>query len=113
MARDEQLFRDLAAQLPVLLGSLFFEGYRGVPRLLKTRHVQHILDRVATELLPTREEERVLDAVAAVVSVLGRYATAGELRQVRRALPAEIRALWPEPPEPASTRSRKRRDAHA
>ena len=106
---------DLAAQLPVLLRGLFFEGYRGSPRLQKNRNVQAFLDHVATELLPTRDEGRVLDAVRAVLTVLGRHVTAGELRQVRDVLPAEIRALWPEeliPPED-TPQSRPRRPARA
>ena len=94
----------LAAQLPLLLRGVFFPGSRGWPRLQKHRNGPSFLERVASELLPLRDERSVLDDVRAALAVLGSHVTAAELRQVRALLPAEIRALWP---------TRPRRPRHA
>ena len=107
---------DLAAQLPLLLRGLFFAGPRGWPRRRRNRDGPSFLDRVASELLPLRDERSMLDDVRAALAVLGSHVTAGELRQVRALLPAEIRTLWPDelmPPEdhPPQQRGRQARAA--
>ena len=101
----------LAAQLPVLLRGLLFAGSGASPRRQQNR-VQSFLDQVVAELLPARDRARAPDAVSAVLAVLGHRVIAGELRQVRARLPAEIRALWPEdliPPAGQSPQLRRGR----
>lgn len=86
---------DLAAQLPLLVRGLFFEGYRpsGKPEKLGR---DAFLARVARELDAARPVH-VERATQAVLAVVGRRVSAGEWDQVYHALPRELRTLFPEP----------------
>ena len=90
---------DLAAQLPMLVRGLFFEGYHpsGKPEKLGRTA---FLDRVHEALQPAGGANAHA-AVLAVLTVLGRHVSTGEIMQVRAVLPEELRAFWPEP-EPAA-----------
>ena len=87
---------DLAAQLPMLVRGLFFEGWRLAGKPRRYRHKAEFLAQVATEApwLAAEDREQVVTAVFALLSSeLG----AGETDQVRASLPAELRELWPRP----------------
>ena len=90
---DEAL--DLAAQLPLLVRGIFFEGYRlsGKPekfdRIAFLERVKHEINMVR----PTNTE----DAARAVLAVLSQRISAGEWDRVRHALPSDLRSLLPEP----------------
>jgi uncharacterized protein (DUF2267 family) len=84
----------LAAQLPLVIRGTYYEQYRPAiqPDVLRSR--EEFVGRVAAGLgdrLPVNPE----DAVGAVFSVLQHHVTAPETAKVQRALPAEIRTLWP------------------
>ena len=84
----------LAAQLPMLVRGFYFEGWHPANKPLKYRHKQDMLDRIAADvpsLDPTQRER----AATAVFAVLTDELQSGELDQVRHAMPAEIRELWP------------------
>lgn len=85
----------LAAQLPVLIRGLFFEGWRLADVPLRIR------DRAEfVQLVASRYRARPLDdldaGVRAVISVLSRNIDFGETFAVLRSLPDELRDLWPE-----------------
>jgi uncharacterized protein (DUF2267 family) len=85
---------DLAAQLPMLIRGLFYEGWHPANKPLKYRHRKQFLAQVAKEAPALKEDE----IEAAVTAVFGRLASElgpGETDQVRALLPAEIRELWP------------------
>ena len=86
---------DLAAQLPLLVRGLFFEGYRpsGKPQKLDR---EAFLGRVKNEL-DAAKPVNVERAARAVLAVLSRRISAGEWDQVRHALPRDLRPLLPEP----------------
>ncbi|MES2643058.1 MAG: DUF2267 domain-containing protein [Myxococcota bacterium] len=81
----------LAAQLPLLVRGLFYEGWRpGAPATYRTR--KDFLNRVQDQLdgrAPVDAER----ACRAVFSALLRHVTPGELEDVRAVLPAELKAL--------------------
>ena len=84
----------LAAQLPALLRGVFWEGWQP-GHTLDMRDKQSFLDAVAGAL----GDQTVLPEAAAraVFEELGARVSAGEIAQVRMALPEAIRDLWPEP----------------
>lgn len=86
---------DLAAQLPMLVRGVFFEGYRpaGKP---ETFGRDTFLERVRDELQAAGGANPE-QAARSVFTVLTRHVTAGEITDVRTSLPKDLRALWPEP----------------
>ena len=86
---------DLAAQLPLLVRGLFFEGYRpsGKPEKLDR---EAFLRRVKREL-DAAKPVNVEKAARATLAVLARRISAGEWEQERHALPRDLRLLFPEP----------------
>jgi uncharacterized protein (DUF2267 family) len=84
----------LGAQLPLLLRGVYYEGWHPAGKPVKDRHR-------AGFLAPVREAFRGdpdIDPEAvtrAVFGVLAAHVTAGEIEGVKKALPHEIRALWP------------------
>ena len=85
---------DLSAQLPLLIRGVFFEGYRPHDKPEKY-HRDAFLARVQAEL-DRAGGANVTAAVRAVFRVLEQHVGAGEIEDVRTALPADIRALWEE-----------------
>lgn len=81
----------LAAQLPLLVRGVFYEGWRpGHPATYRTR--EEFLNRVR-ELLEGRAPIDAERACRAVFSVLERHVTPGELDDVRAVLPAELKTF--------------------
>ena len=87
---------DLAAQLPMLVRGLFFEGWRLAGKPRRYRHKAEFLEQVAHEApwLAAEDREQV---VTAVFELLSSELGGGETDQVRASLPAELRELWPRP----------------
>lgn len=85
---------NLAAQLPILIRGIFFEGYKVAGRPEKY-HAEEFLVRVEHELRTVGKinPER---ATRAVLSVLHSHVTPGEIQDVISALPKDIRRLWPD-----------------
>jgi len=86
---------DLAAQLPMLIRGIYFEGWKPSEVPLKQRCKREFLEHLNAEL---RGPDGPVDAELAASSVfqlLQRKVTEGELRDVRGMLPEEIRDLWP------------------
>lgn len=85
---------DLAAQLPMLVRGIYYEGYRpsGKPERIRSR--DEFLRRIGEYL----EQSRPLgadDAARAVFKVLDHYIDPGEMAEVKQSLPEEIRTLFP------------------
>lgn len=87
----EEVF-NLAAQLPMLIRGVYFEGYKVAGKPEKY-HVEEFMARVSRELhkagLASPEK-----ATRAVLAVLDRHITAGEMDEVRGELPKDLRRLW-------------------
>jgi uncharacterized protein (DUF2267 family) len=81
----------LAAQLPLVIRGVFFEGWdpSAVPQKL---HTDEFLERVRREAnLQTADEAR--DAVRAVIAVMWERLTPGALDHVGSQLPADLQPL--------------------
>jgi uncharacterized protein (DUF2267 family) len=86
---------DLAAQLPMLVRGIYFEGWHPSDKPLRYQNREEFLDRVrrAAPKLQADETER---AVAAVFRELSTELDWGEVEEAREAVPREVRALWPD-----------------
>jgi uncharacterized protein (DUF2267 family) len=84
----------LAAQLPLLIRGIYYEGYQpaGKPDKLDK---DEFLARVSHKL-QTAGGAHPEKATRAVLAVLQRHVDAGEMEDVRNALPKELRSLWPQ-----------------
>lgn len=85
---------DLGAQLPMLVRGFYYEGWKTTGKPLKERHREDFLAHIKRDF---RNDDRMgAEAIArAVFTVIARHASAGEVEDVKRILPAELRALWP------------------
>ena len=83
----------LSAQLPLLLRGVFFESWRPSQVRVQVHEVEEFL-------APLRKgfaSERHFDAEAAfreVVDVMRMHVSAGEMEDVRRVMPDELKRLW-------------------
>jgi uncharacterized protein (DUF2267 family) len=86
---------ELGAQMPMLLRGLYFEGWRPAATPVKPRKRDDFLMRIerAFESDPIDDIE---EAVASVFDLLSRHVSPGEIKDVRQALPKDLRELWPE-----------------
>jgi len=91
---------DLGAQLPTLLRGVYYEHWRPATTPVRERHKEHFLSRIddAFKIDPIVFTP---DAVSAVFQLLSNKIAAGEIDNVRHALPKDLRALWPTRPQAA------------
>ncbi len=84
---------DLAAQLPLLIRGLFYEGWRPVHKPDRMRTAEDFYDRIRRETTGDAllEPERV---ARAVIRVLASHISQGELEDIHRSLPRDLAQLW-------------------
>lgn len=84
----------LAAQLPLLVKGVYFDGWRpGAAPIKQDR--QEFLDGIREILrtrMPTADADRI---TRAVFELLTAHVSEGEIEQVVGSLPEELRDLWP------------------
>jgi uncharacterized protein (DUF2267 family) len=84
------------AQLPTLLRGAYYEQWRPSATPISTRGKVAFLARVDEDF--TRDPlPNTAQAVMAVFELLSKKITLGEVEHVRRALPNDLRTIWPEP----------------
>jgi uncharacterized protein (DUF2267 family) len=84
----------LAAQLPMLVRGLYYEGWDPTDKPLRERRKEQFLGRIAQEFWSNDGVDP--ETVArGVFTVLARRITEGEIQDVQQILPAELRHLWP------------------
>lgn len=91
----------LSAQLPMLLRGVFFEGWRPSKVPVQVREVEDFLAPIRKGFA----SERHFDAEAAfreVVDVMRMHVSGGEMEDVRRVMPDELKRLWAEDVWPVS-----------
>jgi len=95
---------DLGAQLPGLLRGAYYEQWRPATTPVKKRSVEDFLARVNDSFRRDPLPNPAM-AVMAVFQLLTSKITEGEIEDVRRCLPEELRNIWPEPyKEPGAVR---------
>jgi uncharacterized protein (DUF2267 family) len=83
----------LAAQFPMLIRGLYYEGWDPTGKPVKERHADEFLARVNQELRPYEIDAEL--AARSVFLVLANRISEGEIVDVEHVLPKEIRDLWP------------------
>jgi uncharacterized protein (DUF2267 family) len=81
----------LAAQLPLLIRGIYFEGWHPAGKPIKERRKEHFLAHVADAFAGDFTEPE--DIARAVLAVLANHVSAGEVTHLERLLPIEIRSL--------------------
>jgi uncharacterized protein (DUF2267 family) len=90
-----ELAAHLGAQLPLLVRGVYYDHFEPANLPMDWHSADEFVHEVQKWLNDTRTVD-AKDAVAAVFGVLSRHVSAGEVDNVRHALPQPIRDLWPE-----------------
>lgn len=87
----------LAAQLPLVVKGIFYDGWDPSATPHPTRRAVDLLEEVAGRFYwHPRDAESMVRTVLAVVT---QHVSEGEMRQVKSALPKDMRTLFPEETE--------------
>lgn len=83
----------LAAQLPMLIRGFYYEGWKPHEKPFAKRNREVFLAHGAAAFRdsPDIDPERVARAVA---QILAKHLSAGEIDELRRNLPTDLRSLW-------------------
>jgi uncharacterized protein (DUF2267 family) len=83
----------LGAQLPLLGRGIYYEGWTPTGKPTKERHKEQFLGKIADYFVkePQIDAERI---IRAVVHVLDRHISEGELHDIKHSLPRELLLLW-------------------
>ncbi len=84
----------LAAQLPMLIRGIFFEGWHPQNKPVKERSQDLFLSHIGDAFLFDIEADS-RNITRGVLGVLAKHVTAGEIKDVKGILPEDIRELWP------------------
>lgn len=89
---------DFAAQMPLLVRGVYYEGWRPATTPLAGRDAEGFLDRVRAAL-PSEERDApdLAEDVGEVFRTLNSHISFGEIARTRASLPEPIRALWAAP----------------
>ena len=84
----------LAAQLPMLIRGLYYEGWDPTGKPQKVRHIEAFLTPIREHFRndPGVDAEQV---ARAVLKVLTQHVSEGEIADVKHCCPTELHALWP------------------
>lgn len=84
----------LAAQLPLLIRGLYYAGWIPHAHISRIRHLDEFEAQIHWD--SHRPFDVPLDhVVRAVFTLLARHISAGEIADIVRILPKELRVLWP------------------
>jgi uncharacterized protein (DUF2267 family) len=87
---------DLAAQLPMLLRGLYFDGWNPSGKPVRIKTVDEFVDKVntnfpATEYADYNDPEEI---TRAVLKVIASHVSKGEINDIVASLPDPLRELW-------------------
>jgi uncharacterized protein (DUF2267 family) len=85
---------DLGAQLPTLIRGIYYEGWQPAHVPVKPRTYADFRARIEKDFT-TDPPDDPADYIHTVFRLLCRHVTEGEMEDVRRALPEDIRSLFP------------------
>jgi uncharacterized protein (DUF2267 family) len=84
-----------AAQMPMLIRGLYYEGWVPSGKPLKERHKDEFLAHIQDYFRNTPEIDPE-NLARSVFRVLSRKISSGEISDVKQMMPSELRELWPE-----------------
>ncbi len=84
-----------AAQLPLLIRGMYYEGWVPKNTPVKQRHAAEFVAAIETQVDDVLDYRGPED-ITTVFRLLNVKVSRGEVADVRSSLPGEIRALWPE-----------------
>jgi uncharacterized protein (DUF2267 family) len=84
----------LGAQLPTFLRGVYYEGWKPTHTPLKDRRTETFLNQIQHAFHPAAPVD-ANHVARAVIRVLLKHVSDGEMEQVRAAIPHEIREFWP------------------
>lgn len=87
---------DLGAQLPNLIAGYYYEGWKPAATPKKDRSQQEFLDRIQDYLPDMNNQIDAEHAARSVFKVLQEEISEGEIEDILKTLPDEIRELFPE-----------------
>ena len=89
-------FAQLGAQLPILVRGIYYEGWNPAHTPVQNRKREAFLSQVKSEFAHTRnpivDPEQV---VRAILRVLCKHVSQGEMNQIKGLLPHDLRRFWP------------------
>jgi nucleotide-binding universal stress UspA family protein/uncharacterized protein (DUF2267 family) len=83
----------VAAQMPLLLRGIFYEGWDPTGKPERHRHQAEFVSQVKAQLGPVAPDQTEW-AIHSVLMALGNHLTPGAAAKLKHALPNEIRELW-------------------
>lgn len=83
------------AQLPMLVRGLYYEGWNPSASRPRIGNTRGFLDAVRHELREHLELQDAAHVIKAVLGIVDRHVSAGEIDKVVSALPCEMWELWP------------------
>lgn len=86
---------NFAAQLPLLVRGIYFEGWDPAGKPVKIRHQDDFVQAVLDKIDWNTGEIDGYEATRAVFRVIADHVTEGEVKNVKDNLPEQIRGLWP------------------
>lgn len=86
---------DLASQLPMLVRGFFYEGWKPSSTPVKIKHLDEFLEPIDAALVFERATPAE-DVAAAVLRLLSKHVTPGEMDDVAGLLPKELREFFAE-----------------
>jgi uncharacterized protein (DUF2267 family) len=89
---------DLAAEMPLLIKGIYFDGFRLTQGPEPVRHWDDFIEAVRNRV-PREPDWDVQSGIAAVFELLSRKISPGEIEDVRNMLPKEIAEMFPGPRE--------------
>ena len=86
----------LGAQLPVFVRGTYYEGWSPAHTPVKDRKRETFLSQVKSEFAHTRNPDVDPEQVVrAILRVLSKHVSPGEMNQIKALLPHDLRVFWP------------------
>jgi uncharacterized protein (DUF2267 family) len=86
----------LGAQLPMLVRGFYYEGWHPAGKPNRERTKEEFVAHVGESYSQTPDID-VEKVARAVLQVLAKHVTTGEVDSIKRILPPELRTLFPQP----------------
>jgi uncharacterized protein (DUF2267 family) len=85
----------LGAELPTFIRGMYFEGWTPAHAPLNDRRKEEFLAEIQSAFKP-RADVDATHVARAIIRLLLAHISAGEMEQIRNAVPHDIRQFWPE-----------------